>query len=83
LINLVNSIRDISDSLPALSNGIPGAVVENEPDLAIFARNDQLSEARPFRRVIRPLFRNRRFFDRIAAHQHYFDSSDGYSDSDD
>ncbi len=39
MIDLVSSIRDISDSLPALSGGIPGALVESEPDLAVFARD--------------------------------------------
>lgn len=39
MINLVTSVRDISDSLPALSGGVAGAVVENEPDLAVFARD--------------------------------------------
>ena len=39
MINLVTSVRDISDSLPALSRGTPGAVVESEPDLEVFARD--------------------------------------------
>ncbi len=39
MIDLVTSIRYISDSLPALSGGIPGALVESEPDLAVFARD--------------------------------------------
>ncbi len=41
MINLVSNIRDISDSLPALSGGVPGSVVDDEPDLAIFARDAQ------------------------------------------
>jgi hypothetical protein len=41
MINLVTSVRDISDSLPALSSGVPGSVVDNEPDLAIFAREEE------------------------------------------
>ena len=36
MINLVTSVRDISDSLPSLSGGVSGTVVENEPDLAVF-----------------------------------------------
>jgi hypothetical protein len=46
MIDLVTSIRDISDSLPALSGGVPGALVESEPDLAVFAR-DAAVEGRP------------------------------------
>ena len=45
MIDLVTSIRDISDSLPALSGGVPGALVESEPDLAVFARD--VPEGRP------------------------------------
>ena len=45
MIDLVTSIRDISDSLPALSGGVPGALVESEPDLALFARD--APEGRP------------------------------------
>jgi hypothetical protein len=45
MIDLVTSIRDISDSLPALSGGVPGALVESEPDLAVFARD--APEGRP------------------------------------
>jgi hypothetical protein len=41
MIDLVTSIRDISDSLPALSSGTPGSVVESEPDLAVFTRDAQ------------------------------------------
>ena len=37
MIDLVTSIRDIADSLPALSGGVPGTVVQDEPDFAIFA----------------------------------------------
>jgi hypothetical protein len=42
MINLVSNIRDISDSLPVLSGGVPGSVVEDEPDLAIFARDAEV-----------------------------------------
>jgi hypothetical protein len=39
MINLVTSVRDISDSLPALSGGVSGSVVENEPNLDVFTRD--------------------------------------------
>ncbi len=37
MIDLVTSIRDISDTLPSLSGGVPGSVVEIEPDLTVFS----------------------------------------------
>ena len=57
MIDLVTSIRDISDSLPALSSGVAGAVVDNEPDLAIFAADVPESQRQP--RVRIPVARRR------------------------
>jgi hypothetical protein len=51
MIDLVTSIRDISDSLPALSSGVAGAVVDNEPDLAIFAADVPEAQRQPRSRV--------------------------------
>ncbi len=59
MINLVTSIRDISDSLPSLSGGVSGTVVENEPDLAVFTRD--VPETRPSRSRIRVGIRRQRY----------------------
>lgn len=61
MINLVTSVRDISDSLPALSSGVPGSVVDNEPDLAIFARDDSENPPRQRARNSGSRYNRRRY----------------------
>jgi hypothetical protein len=63
MIDLVTSIRDISDSLPALSGGVPGALVESEPDLAVFARDAPEGRPRGNIRVPRRRMRAYPFYD--------------------
>lgn len=60
MINLVTSVRDISDSLPALSSGVPGSVIDNEPDLAIFAREESENPPRQRARNGGSVFNRRR-----------------------
>ncbi len=99
MINLVTSIRDISDSLPSLSVGVSGTVVENEPDLAVFTRD--VPETRPSRSRIRVGIRRQRYNPWIngflgggparVLQDPYYEHHDyepmyaprGYSDSDD